>query len=143
MNIAIILSGGCGKRFGSNLPKQYLDLCGKPVIQYVIDSVLEAKSISQIVLVIDNEYKDFVDFHNSDRIHCVSNGKERINSVKNALDYIKSNYSDCKNIIITQAVSPFITSSLVDEYISLLDEYDAVTTAQKCVGELFNIKKQV
>lgn len=141
MNIAIVLSGGSGKRFGSNIPKQYLDLCGQPVIQYVIDNALNSKTIDEIVLVIDDDYLDFVDFRHSNNIHCVGNGKERLYSVKNALDHIKENYPECENIIITQAVSPFVTSDLIDKYINLLSDYDVVTTAQKCVGELFNIKE--
>ena len=42
--------------------------------------------------------------------------------------------------MITQAVSPFVTSDLIDAYIDLLSEYDVVTTAQKCPGEIFNIE---
>lgn len=140
MNIAVILSGGTGKRFGANLPKQYLDLCGKPVINYVVEAVLKSSLIDEIVLVIDEEYKMYVEKINDSKIHTVSNGKERVYSVENALNYIKNNFPECENIIITQAVSPMITTDIVDQYISYLDEYDVVTTATKCPGELFNVK---
>mgnify|MGYP002626420971 CR=1 FL=1 len=140
MNVAVLLSGGNGKRFGAKLPKQYLNLCGKPVIEYAIDAVLNSKKIDEVVLVIDNEYLDFVKEKDNPRIHITNNGNERLNSVKNGLDYIKNNFN-CENVIIVQAVSPFITSKIIDDYISLLDQYDVVTTAEKCTGELFNIKQ--
>lgn len=141
MNVAVILSGGKGTRFGADRPKQYMDLCGKPVIEYVVDSALKAKNIDQIILVIDDDFKMYVKEIDNPRIHSVPNGKERLNSVKNGLDYINENYKDCKNVIILQAVSPFVTPELIDEYIDLLNTHDVVTTAEKCPGELFNIEK--
>lgn len=137
MNSLVLLSGGSGKRFGTDKPKQYMDLCGKPVIDYVIEAALEAKTIDQIIIVMDNNYMDYVKKFKSSKINIVSNGKERINSVKNALDFINENF-DCDRVIITQAVSPFITSNIIDEYINLLDNNDCVTTASRCVGEIFN-----
>lgn len=139
MNVATVLSGGCGKRFGADRPKQYMDLCGRPVIDYVIDAALAAKTIDEVVLVIDDEYKHYVEKIDDERIHTTNNGKERLYSVKNGLDYVKANFTSCDKIIITQAVSPFITPELIDEYIELLNEYDVVTTAEKCPGEIFNI----
>lgn len=138
MNVAIILSGGSGKRFNASIPKQYMNLCGKPVIEYVIDAALDAKNIDKIVLVIDEQYLSYIKEKDNPKIHITNNGKERLNSVKNGLDYVKENF-DCDKIIITQAVSPFITPKIIDDYIDLLDEYDAVTTAEKCTGEIFNI----
>ena len=49
MNVAIVLSGGCGKRFGDDIPKQYHNLNGKPVINYVIEATLESKKIDEII----------------------------------------------------------------------------------------------
>ncbi len=140
MNVAIILSGGVGKRFASDIPKQYMDLCGKPVIEYVLEAALNSKSIDQIVLVMDDKYKSYIKQYENKKVHIVPNGKERLYSIKNGLDFIKENFKSCNNIIILQAVSPFITSKLIDKYINLLNYYDVITTAEKCPGELFNIK---
>ena len=60
MNVAILLSGGVGKRTGFKIPKQYLDLCGKPVIEYVIEALLKAKTIDEIVVVMDSDYLDYI-----------------------------------------------------------------------------------
>ena len=140
MNVAIILSGGTGKRFGTKLPKQYSNLCGRPVIDYVLESVSNTKTIDEIVLVIDKEYIKLINIPKTKKVHLVENGIERVNSVKNALDFIKNNLPETNNIIITQAVQPFVTANQVDEYIEKLNEYDVVVTAEKCVGEIFNIQ---
>lgn len=137
MNIAIILSGGVGKRFGGNIPKQYNDLCGKPVIQYVIDAACKSKKIDKYVLVIDKQYLNHVILPNDKDFHIVENGTERVNSVINAISYINEKYNECEKVIILQAVSPFVTEKIIDDYIDLLDNYDVVTTASECTGELF------
>lgn len=141
MNVAIILSGGVGSRFGSKIPKQYLDLCGKPVINHVMEAAFSSEAIDEIVLVIDKEYLPLVNTEGDKKVHIVSNGKERVYSVKNALDYINDKLPNCENIIILQAVSPFITPNLIEKYFESLNIYDVVTTAERCVGELFNVKK--
>ena len=56
MNIALVLSGGVGRRFGSDIPKQYCKLRGKPVIEYVLDGskvealVLALITISKVII---------------------------------------------------------------------------------------------
>ena len=140
MNVALILSGGVGKRFGAEVPKQYMKIKNRLVIDYVIDAALSAKDIDEIVLVMDLEYLDWIEEKNNKKIHPVGNGEERLYSIKNGLDYIAENYPECEKIIIMQAVSPLITSKIVDDYMEILDAYDVVTTAEKCVGEIFNIR---
>jgi len=138
MNTLLILSGGVGKRFGSDIPKQYHSLCGKPVIEYVIDYALKAKNVDRIVIVMDSCYMDYITERNNPKLSFAQNGKERADSIKNGLDYIEKNFGKCDKIVITQAVSPFVTDEIIDKYFSLLDDYDVVTTATKCPGELFN-----
>ena len=139
-NIAILLAGGIGARFGSKLPKQFLNLCGRPLINYSMTDASKSKTISDIVISIDNQYINYIEEKDNPSIHYVPPGiKGRADGVKNALNYIKDNFPQCENIIILQAVTPFFNAELVDKYISLLDEYDVVTTAQKCPGEIFEI----
>ena len=52
MNIAIILSGGVGTRMNTNIPKQYLLVNEKPIINYSIEKFLANPSIDEIVIAI-------------------------------------------------------------------------------------------
>lgn len=52
MNTAIIVAAGSGTRFGSNLPKQFADLCGKPVIIHTLERFEACDAIDEIVLVL-------------------------------------------------------------------------------------------
>lgn len=137
MNIVMIMSGGIGKRFGSNIPKQYVKLNGKPVIDYVVNAVRQSKLTDKIVVVIDKEYIDYSELlkQEDSKIVFVNNGKERYDSVKNGFDYIKQNY-DCDKVLIADAVAPFIYPELIDDYFEKLDIYDTVITVQKITGAL-------
>ena len=53
---AIIVAGGSGTRMGSSMPKQFLDLRGKPVIIHTISTFLEAYPDMDIILVFPEAY---------------------------------------------------------------------------------------
>lgn len=51
MNIALLLSGGIGERLDSKIPKQYLKICGRPIILYCLESLYAHKGIHGIQIV--------------------------------------------------------------------------------------------
>ncbi|MBR1811966.1 MAG: 2-C-methyl-D-erythritol 4-phosphate cytidylyltransferase [Clostridia bacterium] len=137
MNIAMIMSGGVGRRFGAPIPKQYTLLKGKPVIDYVIDACKKAARVDKILIVIDKQCMKYSSALSDPDLDFAPNGKERLDSIKNGFDYIKSHY-DCAKVVIFDAVAPFVYPELIDDYFIKLDEYDAVITAQKITGALGN-----
>jgi len=133
MNIALILSGGVGRRFDETLPKQYHEINGKQVIAYVIDAVKEAKHIDKIIVAAHKEYRDLIET----RYGCewTEAGNERNSSLKNGLEYVRRHY-DCGKIVVFDAVRPLLPPGLTDKYLELLDTYQAVTTARKITDSL-------
>ena len=59
MTCIIVMSGGVGNRFGSDLPKQDNLLLGKPIIDYVLEACLKSKKTDRIVVVMDDSYKSY------------------------------------------------------------------------------------
>ena len=57
-NVAIILSGESGTRFGGLLPKQFTKLAGKAVMEYTIQQFEDAGSIDEIIIVSQAQYID-------------------------------------------------------------------------------------
>lgn len=137
MNIAMIMSGGVGKRFGTLLPKQYNLINGKPVIDYVIDACRQSKLTDKIVVVCDPQCVQFSKELSADDIDIASNGTERCYSLDNGLRFIRENYN-CDNVCILDAVAPFVYPELIDEYFSKLHDYDCVITCQRITGEIGN-----
>ena len=60
MNIALILAGGTGNRFGGEIPKQYLEVSGKPIIVYCLKTFADQEQIDRIQIVADKEWHPFI-----------------------------------------------------------------------------------
>ena len=143
MNICMIMSGGVGSRFGASLPKQYVELLGRPIIDYVIDACRGSKLCDKILIVADPSWYGYSEGMRLPGIDYAENGKERLDSVKSGFDHIAAGstpplYDDTK-VVIFDAVAPFVYPELIDDYFTALDSCDAVITCQKLTGALGNI----
>jgi 2-C-methyl-D-erythritol 4-phosphate cytidylyltransferase len=90
---AVIVAGGSGQRMGAELPKQFLLLKGKPLLQYTIHSFLEAFSDMQIILVLPQNHlgkgHEIVEKMSVvERVQIVAGGATRFHSVKNGLKHV-------------------------------------------------------
>lgn len=90
--IAIILSGGRGTRFGSAMPKQYIEVCGKPVLAYTL-SAFQESCVDEIVIVAAAEYMELcrqiaADYGITRLTAVTEGGTERYDSVFNGLRYV-------------------------------------------------------
>lgn len=111
---AIVLSAGSGSRMKSDIPKQYMDLNGKPVIYYSLKA-FEESGFSSIVLVCgknDVEYckKEIVEKYGFTKVKAVvPGGKERYHSVYEGLKAI----SDADYVFIHDGARPMITPNMI------------------------------
>lgn len=140
--IGIILAGGIGSRFKGDKPKQYYLINGKEMIWYSIEAFSKAKNIDDFIVIVDEaEYKAgrIRDEYN---VKTVLGGKTRNHSWKNALDYIKQNYTDCEKVVENNAACPLTTSEILEQYVDLLDEYDFVQTTFKITDALGSYKSR-
>lgn len=60
MNIVVILAGGTGTRLGGEIPKQYIEVEGKPVIGYCLDTFFGHPSVDGVQVVADSPYHDYI-----------------------------------------------------------------------------------
>ena len=92
--LVIIAAAGVGKRFGSNIPKQYSKINGKTVIERSVRPFIDSENVSKVILAIskdDLEIKN-QDFYNSEKIEFVFGGETRQNSIFNALTHVSDEY---------------------------------------------------
>jgi len=91
---AVIVAGGSGKRMGTEIPKQFLLLKGKPVLYYTIEAFLKAFAEIKIILVLSEEHlelgKEIVDgYFDAKQIQITQGGETRFHSVSNGLKLIE------------------------------------------------------
>ncbi len=141
MNIGVILSGGNGARFGSETPKQYLDLNGCAVIEYSFRAFAASEMLDACIVMVSPDYYNETLGCEKYNIVPVLGGDSRNASLKNAIDYIAEKYPSCKKIFIHEAARPFLTTEIIDDYINKLEEFDAVITTKKITDSLGSVKE--
>lgn len=125
---AIILAGGKGKRMGSAIIKQFIDIKGKPIIYYTLKKFSENKKIDNIIVVLPEDevkyFKENILKKYELRINkIVIGGKERQDSVYNALKSLKNSSTDI--VLIHDGARPFISERIINEGIKFAEIYGA------------------
>jgi len=119
----IIVAGGSGSRMGSEIPKQFLELCGKPVLMHAIEVFHNFDPKSKIILVLPEVQQQFwkglcLKHSFSLQHQVVSGGKTRFHSVLNGLSQI----NDEGIVFIHDGVRPLVSGETL---------YRCLETAQK------------
>ena len=60
MNIALVLSGGVGSRIRSDVPKQYISVCGSMIITRCIEAVLKCGEVNALFIVAEDSYREAI-----------------------------------------------------------------------------------
>lgn len=92
-NIAIIVAGGKGERMNVDIPKQFLEIHGKPILMYTLEVFYRFDATMKLILVLPEVqidfWKELCVKYNFNIIHqIVSGGQTRFHSVKNGLEAV-------------------------------------------------------
>ncbi|MDE6859008.1 MAG: 2-C-methyl-D-erythritol 4-phosphate cytidylyltransferase [Duncaniella sp.] len=134
MNYQIIVAAGSGSRYGGDLPKQFCDLNGRPLLMTTIERLHCCDAESEVLVVLSEDMMEFwqhlcreFDFSVSHTV--IAGGATRAHSVKNAIDYI----SDCSCgkgwISVHDAARPMVSQKLFDAIVGGLDGADGALPA--------------
>lgn len=130
-NIAIILAGGSGSRFGADMPKQFLQVAGKMIIEHTIDAFERHPMIDEIAIVSRADYmeemREMVKKDGYVKVtHVLQGGKERYHS---SLAAIEAFTNDDDNLLIHDGVRPLVSERIISDCVNALAEYEAVDVA--------------
>lgn len=137
MIFAAILAGGVGSRMGnSDVPKQFLNLGDKPILIHTIEKfIINSKFDKILVLTPNNFINSTIDLiknieGETDKIIVLEGGETRNDTIRNAISYIKNNFSiDDNSIIVTHdSVRPFVSHRIIEDNIKMASEYGACDT---------------
>lgn len=130
MNIAIILAGGVGSRMKTiDRPKQYIEVKGRPIINYCLRTFEHHKEIDEIYIVADENWQDYItEWIKKDGITKFSGfapaGKSRQHSIYNGLIACEDIAREDSIVIIHDAARPFVTEEIISECITGARELD-------------------
>lgn len=127
MTYCILLAGGVGNRVGAGIPKQFVEVLGKPVIAYTMMKLQQCSDIDGIVLSCVNGFQDYLkniaeENGISKVIKIVTGGKDYEHSIINGVKGLRGIAKDDDVIQIHWAASPFVSDDILKDNIRVCKE---------------------
>jgi len=131
-SVVVILAGGSGERFKSEIPKQFFKVGGKTIIEHTIEIFEEYNNIDDICIVVNPNFKEqlktILKRNNYKKIISVlDGGKTRQESSRIALFALKNN--NYKYILTHDAIRPLLSTEIIDRILEALKRYKSVDVA--------------
>ena len=123
-NIAVILAGGTSTRNLQNIPNQFINVLGKPVIIYVLQTYQRHPAIDDIYVVCLDGWDEIVasyatQYRISKLKGIIPGGKTGVMSARNAINKLKCNNGDI--IIFQESTRPLITEEIISKLLHSID----------------------
>lgn len=134
MNHVIILAAGVGQRMrNGGLPKQFLQLNGKPIVIYTLEKFENNDEIDDIVIVCHGNYIDYmrklVEIYQIAKVsNIIVGGKNRQSSLEKGINAIQSKSDNEDIVIIHDGVRPLVTENTIYENIRVAKQYGCAIT---------------
>lgn len=129
---AVILAGGHGRRMGTKTPKQFLSLCGKPVIWYSLKAFSDTEAEDLVLVVPTGEAAfcraEYVEKYGFTKVKAVvEGGRERYDSVYAGLLALRD--SPCDYAAVHDGARPLVSPELITRTFRDAEKYGGAAAA--------------
>jgi 2-C-methyl-D-erythritol 4-phosphate cytidylyltransferase len=127
---AIIVAGGSGSRMQRDIPKQFIEVAGKPILMHTIEQFYKYDSSVRLIVVLPQEqlstWRELCKKHSFKLFHMtVAGGSTRFKSVKNGLGAVHGQAL----VAVHDGVRPFVTPEIIGQAFRTAEEWgSAVAT---------------
>lgn len=127
MNIAVILAGGVGNRLGAGIPKQFVEILGKPILAYTIEPFEKHTDVDAILVVCVKPYMDYIwelkAKYGFSKLKWVAMGGATFQeSVMNGVRYLHNIAKPDDTVLFHFGASPFIKPEIITDVIKVCKE---------------------
>ena len=109
----ILLAAGNSKRFGSNIPKPFVKIGKKTLLEHSLIKFDKIKEIKKTIIVLNKNHSKFIKNIKPQKFLKVNGGKSRRESTLKALQYIKKSKIKCHKVLIHDAARPNFSLRLI------------------------------
>jgi 2-C-methyl-D-erythritol 4-phosphate cytidylyltransferase len=120
---AVVPAAGAGRRMATNIPKQYLPLGEKTVLEHTLDTLLACRQLAGVVVVLsagDGYWPDLQDRYARQPLETVTGGAERCHSVLNGLTHLAGRADADDWVLVHDAARPCVRLTDIDTLINTL-----------------------
>ncbi len=137
----IILAGGTGERFGGNIPKQFVKIAGKTIIEHTIGQIERSGEIDSIIIVVHEKFYDYMNDlvlsnHFSKVKKVIVGGSSRQES---SFAGITACDDDTVNVLFHDAIRPFVSERILRDCIEALKDHEAIDVAIPCADTIIRV----
>ena len=145
MNTAIIVAAGSGSRFGSDIPKQFLTIAGKPVLFHTLQQFEGTCQIHEIIAVVPPDWIEIVhklslEYLISGLGKVVAGGATRAESVRNGLEVVDPS---TQIVVVHDGARPFVTVQEIDDTVAKADETGAACLVAEVTDTIKEVRENV
>ena len=122
---AVVPAAGSGRRLGGEIPKQYLEIAGAPLMEHTLRALLESPDIRGIVVALDpsDRRADAIDSLADVRVQTTPGGAERADSVMAGLELLATPGSEDEWVLVHDAARPCLP---LDSLTALIEQARAL-----------------
>ena len=144
MNVALFIAGGSGARLGIDVPKQYLEIEGKPIIVYGLTTFQNAECIDAIYVVCAEVWRKHVqhlkELYGLDKIKgIISGGSSRQESMYNGVIALSKELANDDIVIIMDANRPLVSKDIIERSIEEVRRSGSTLACDVCVDSMYVI----
>lgn len=137
MNIAIIFAGGSGVRMGAGIPKQFLEINGKPILIHTLQLFQYHDQIDKIYLSVLEQYIPYVqelvdEYRLRKVVKIIPGGETAQDSIYNALKTAEEENPQDSIVLIHDGVRPFVSYEVISDNIASVKEKGNGITCTPC-----------
>ena len=143
---AVLPAGGLGKRMGGTIPKQLMQLGGKPVYQYSLETFLKMDEIAEVVMAVPADWKDYFEkeidtWFLSDnaigefrtKLKIVVGGAERWQSVENGVNALTSS---AEYVLVHDVARQFVSEKIIRDVCETLINKGSCLVAKPAIDTI-------
>ena len=147
-NIAIIIAGGVGSRMGHDIPKQFIEVEGKPVLMYTLEGFQKHPMVDVIVLVCIDGWQEDV------RRWCAQSGITKLrkivtggasgqDSIRNGVFSLEGECAQDDVVIIHDGIRPLVDAFVLNDVIEKCVRYGNAVTSLPYNEQIFVVDDEI
>ena len=145
--IAIVIAGGVGHRMGLDIPKQFVEIEGKPVLFYTLEGFQNHAMVDEIVLVCIDGWQERVRewakcFGITKLRSIVTGGETGQESIRNGVFSLEGHCKPDDIVIVHDGIRPLVDGTVLEDIIAKCSEFDNAVTSLPYNEQIFLVDEE-
>lgn len=130
---ALLVAGGSGSRLGGDIPKQFQDFGGRPLLLHSLETLQQSRLVDRTIVVVPKDWttsaQELLQSHKFAVDAVIAGGATRQESVQCGMAYLQQQADKATHVLIHDAARPFVSTAMIRAVVAAVHETGAATLA--------------